>query len=124
MRCSPCRCCAKGAFSARLTVSRKTTGSYPPEVVELLQTFAAQSALAIQNARLFREIEQKSRELESREQAQVAVPRQHEPRAAHAAERHPRLHRADRRSDLRRRAGERSSKCSSACRGAGAICSG
>jgi signal transduction histidine kinase len=30
----------------------------------LLQTFAAQSTLAIQNARLFREIEQKSRELE------------------------------------------------------------
>ena len=37
---------------------------YPDEVVNLLQTFAGQSALAIQNARLFREIEAKSRELE------------------------------------------------------------
>jgi signal transduction histidine kinase len=34
-------------------------------VIALLKTFATQSALAIQNARLFREIEQKSRELES-----------------------------------------------------------
>jgi signal transduction histidine kinase len=34
-------------------------------VVDLLTTFASQSALAIQNARLFREIEQKSRELEA-----------------------------------------------------------
>jgi len=33
-------------------------------VVELLQTFAAQSTLAIENARLFREIERKSHELE------------------------------------------------------------
>ena len=36
-----------------------------PEVVDLLQTFATQSALAIQNARLFREIEDKSRQLEA-----------------------------------------------------------
>src|SRR5262249_44424054 len=34
------------------------------EVVSLLQTFATQSSLAIQNARLFREIEDKSRQLE------------------------------------------------------------
>ena len=42
-----------------LTVWRKETGSFAPEVVNLLQTFATQSALAIQNARLFREIEEK-----------------------------------------------------------------
>jgi GAF domain-containing protein len=41
-----------------------------------------------------------------REPAQVAVPRQHEPRAAHAAQRHPRLHRAHSRRHLRRSAGE------------------
>jgi signal transduction histidine kinase len=48
-----------------LAMNRKTPGAFPPETIELLQTFATQSALAIQNARLFREIEQKSRELEA-----------------------------------------------------------
>ena len=48
-----------------LTVWRKEAGSFSPEVVNLLQTFATQSALAIQNARLFREIEDKGRQLEA-----------------------------------------------------------
>jgi signal transduction histidine kinase len=48
-----------------LTVWRKEAGNFSDEVVELLQTFAAQSALAIQNARLFREIEDKSVQLEA-----------------------------------------------------------
>jgi GAF domain-containing protein len=48
-----------------IAVNRKAPGAFAPEVVALLQTFAAQSALAIQNARLFREIEVKSRELET-----------------------------------------------------------
>jgi signal transduction histidine kinase len=47
-----------------LTVWRKEAGSFSTEVVNLLQTFATQSALAIQNARLFREIEEKGRQLE------------------------------------------------------------
>src|SRR3989449_78278 len=47
-----------------LTVFRKTPGEFAPEVGELLKTFATQSALAIQNARLFLEIEDKSRQLE------------------------------------------------------------
>jgi GAF domain-containing protein len=47
-----------------LTVFRKTPGEFAPEVVDLMRTFATQSALAIQNARLFREIEDKSRQLE------------------------------------------------------------
>ena len=38
-----------------------TPGEFAPEVVNLLRTFATQSALAIQNARLFLEIEDKSR---------------------------------------------------------------
>src|SRR5262245_32586611 len=47
-----------------LTVWRKQAGSFSPEVVQLLQTFATQSALAIQNARLFREIQEKGHQLE------------------------------------------------------------
>ena len=48
-----------------LTVWRKETGNFSAEVVNLLQTFATQSALAIQNARLFREIEEKSKQIEA-----------------------------------------------------------
>jgi signal transduction histidine kinase len=48
-----------------LVVSRRSPGAFPSETLDLLRTFAAQSALAIQNARLFRELEQKSRELEA-----------------------------------------------------------
>jgi two-component system, NtrC family, sensor kinase len=47
------------------TVNKKTPGVFAPEIIELLQTFATQSALAIQNARLFREIADKSRLLEA-----------------------------------------------------------
>jgi GAF domain-containing protein len=61
-----------------LIVLRKSPGAFPPAVVELLRTFATQSALAIQNARLFREIGEKGQQLRNCQQAQVAVPAQHE----------------------------------------------
>jgi signal transduction histidine kinase len=48
-----------------LAVNRKAPGEFDDALTELLKTFASQSALAIQNARLFREIELKSRELET-----------------------------------------------------------
>ncbi|MGD9337781.1 MAG: ATP-binding protein [Syntrophobacterales bacterium] len=47
-----------------LVVRRRAPGQFEKETVDLLQTFATQSALAIQNARLFREIEEKGHELE------------------------------------------------------------
>jgi signal transduction histidine kinase len=46
-----------------LVVRRKVTGEFPNRTVELLRTFADQSVLAIQNARLFREIQERSGEL-------------------------------------------------------------
>ena len=51
-----------------LTVNKKTPGEFSPQVIDLLKTFASQSALAIQNARLFLEIEDKSRQLEAASQ--------------------------------------------------------
>ena len=54
----------EGRLIGGLTVIRKATGEFAPAVIDLLRTFATQSALAIQNARLFREIEEKSRQLE------------------------------------------------------------
>ena len=55
---------SEGLVTGGLVVSRKTPGPFPSRVIDLLTTFATQSALAIQNARLFREIEDKGRELE------------------------------------------------------------
>jgi GAF domain-containing protein len=55
---------AEDQLVGALIVMRKRTGTFAAEEVTLLQTFATQSALAIQNARLFREIEEKSRQLE------------------------------------------------------------
>jgi signal transduction histidine kinase len=39
-------------------------GAFTPKTIELLETFATQSVLAIQNAQLYREIAEKSRQLE------------------------------------------------------------
>jgi signal transduction histidine kinase len=51
-----------------LVVRRRTPGEFAKNTVDLITTFAAQSALAIQNARLFHEIEDKSRQLEEASQ--------------------------------------------------------
>ena len=48
-----------------LSLNRKAPGAFPSEVIDALKTFATQSALAIQNARLFREIADKGRQLEA-----------------------------------------------------------
>ena len=55
----------EGQLIGCLVVSRNRPGDFPVETIELLKTFATQSALAIQNARFFEEIENKSRQLEA-----------------------------------------------------------
>jgi signal transduction histidine kinase/HAMP domain-containing protein len=63
-----------------LVVRRKAPGSFPASVLGLLQTFAAQSVVAIQNARLFQEIEEKGRQLEltSQHKSQFVASMSHE----------------------------------------------
>jgi len=63
-----------------LAVHRKRPGMFSPEVVDLLTRFATQSALAMQNAQLFREIEDKSRQLEvaSRHKSEFLANMSHE----------------------------------------------
>ena len=55
----------EGEIIGSLSLNRHAPGEFPPEAVEVLKTFATQSALAIQNARLFREIADQSRLLEA-----------------------------------------------------------
>jgi signal transduction histidine kinase/CheY-like chemotaxis protein len=54
----------EGQAMGGLSVYRRDAGRFSSEVVNLLQTLATQSVLAIQNARLFREIEDKSQQLQ------------------------------------------------------------
>jgi signal transduction histidine kinase len=46
-----------------LAIVKKTAGEFPESTVKLMQTFATQSVLAIQNARLFREVEEQGQAL-------------------------------------------------------------
>jgi signal transduction histidine kinase len=70
----------QGRLIGCLGVTRNHPGNFPAEALELLRTFATQSALAIQNARLFREIEDKGRQLEvaSRHKSEFLANMSHE----------------------------------------------
>ena len=63
-----------------LVVWRQEAGEFAPGVVNLLQTFASQSVLAILNARLFHEVKVKSLELEaaSRHKSEFLASMSHE----------------------------------------------
>ena len=47
-----------------LVVRRRSPGAFSEETADFLETFASQSAIAVYNAQLFRELQQKSAELE------------------------------------------------------------
>jgi signal transduction histidine kinase len=53
-----------GRVIGGLVVRRKQLGEFPQRTIDVMQTFAAQSVIALQNARLFRELEEKGRQLE------------------------------------------------------------
>jgi signal transduction histidine kinase len=63
-----------------LIVRRRSPGEFAGTTIDLLQTFAAQSVVAIQNARLFAEIEEKGRQLAlaSRHKSQFLANMSHE----------------------------------------------
>src|SRR5207249_843549 len=54
----------EGRGIGSISVGRDYAGPFSEKEIALLKTFADQAVIAIQNARLFREIQQKSRQLE------------------------------------------------------------
>ena len=70
-----------------LILRRRQAGEFPEAVVSLMQSFADQSAIALENARLFEEIAQKGRELEiaSQHKSQFVANMSHELRTPLAA---------------------------------------
>ena len=72
--------CTDQVVLGALAVWRRESGRFSDDVVRLLQTFALQSVLAIEHARLFREIESKNHELEiaSRHKSQFLANMSHE----------------------------------------------
>ena len=52
------------AVIGALVVNRREPGPFSAETTELLQTFAAQSAIAIENARLYRQLAERGQQLE------------------------------------------------------------
>ena len=53
----------QGEVIGALAVRRTRPGAFAPEIISLLEAFAAQSAIAVHNARLFKEVEDKGRQL-------------------------------------------------------------
>ncbi len=52
-----------GAVIGVIAIARPQTGPFPPRQIELLQTFADQAVIAIENVRLFDEVKARTREL-------------------------------------------------------------
>jgi len=70
----------EGQIVGSLVVRRKRTGAFSEETLELLETLASQSALALSNAQLYRELKEQSLELEvaSRHKSEFLASMSHE----------------------------------------------
>ena len=61
------------AVAGVMVIARSQTGPFPARQVELLQTFADQAVIAIENARLFDEVQARTRDLSEALQQQTAT---------------------------------------------------
>jgi len=62
-----------------MSLTRAKVQPFTDKQIELVGTFADQAVIAIENVRLFDEIQDKSRQLAEASERKIAIPRQHEP---------------------------------------------
>ena len=65
----------RGVTIGIISVTRAEPGWFAPHHIQLLQTFADQTVIAIENARLFSEVQAKTRDLEERCNSKLRRPK-------------------------------------------------
>ena len=88
------RCCARARRSGRSTLTRTAVRPFTDKQIELVHDLRRPGGDRDRERPPVRRDPGQEPPARRGERAQVALPRQHEPRAAHAAQRHPRLYRA------------------------------